>query len=170
MTKPMKLAEAISLLDDAVARAEQIHESTEFDSLEIAEIAKRYWAVKELHDAAKKIITRLYHVSNSYDKGIFPAQLEKRDLDMVRVPELGRSFSIRTNTSASMLDKPKAFEWLRDNGHEDMIQETVNAGTLASFARSLQLDEGIDLPDDIFKVTTFNTVGSAKYTPKEGKG
>lgn len=164
---PMKLAEALEVLDAAVNNVETVHGDTDYDTLEIADIAKRYWALKNMHDDAKKIVTRLFHIVNALDKGIFPAQLEKRDLDMVRVPELARSFSIRSNTSASMLDKDGAMNWLRENGHGDLIQDTVNAGTLASFARNLQIEQGIDLPEDLFKVTSYNSMGSAKYTPKE---
>ena len=166
-TRPANLTEALELLTTVMDAVEKAHEATDYDTMEIADIAKRYWRMKNMHDALKKQVTRLYHIVNSLDKGIFPAQLEKRDLDMVRVPELERSFSIRTNTSASMIDRDAGMKWLRENGHGDLIQDTVNAGTLASFARNLQIEHGIDLPDEIFKVTTFNSMGSAKYKPKD---
>lgn len=158
----------VNLLEDSVDAIVKAHEGTDYDNMEITAIAKEYWRLKGLHDRAKKAVTLVYHIVNAFDKGIFPGQLEKRDLDMIRIPELARSFSIRTNTSASMIDKERAFEWLREHGHGDLVQETVNSGTLASFARSLQIDEGIDLPDDIFKVATYNSIGSAKYNPNKG--
>jgi len=82
------------------------------------------------------------------------------------IPEIMRTEGIKTITldddrirctvnlrwSASMIDKDRGLEWLKENGHGDLIQDTVNAQTLASFARNLEEDEGIDLPDDIFKV------------------
>ena len=165
---PSKLEQAIEALETTCDLAVQAHEATDYDTLEIAELARRFWTLKTLHERADKARKQLYHIVNAIDKGIFPAQLEKRDLDMVRVPELGRSFYSQDKTSASILDKEGGYKWLRENGHEDLIQETVNAGTLASFARNLQIEEGIDLPEDLFKVTTYSTTGSSKYTPKKG--
>lgn len=164
----MKISEIIAELENALDVTIEIHEGSNYDEFEIADIAKRYWQLRGLYEALDKQRKRLYHVVNSLEKGIFPAQLEKRDLDMVRVPELARSFYSQQKTSASILDKEKGYGWLRENGHGDLIQETVNAGTLASFARNLQIEEGIDLPEDLFKVTQYNTIGSSKYTPKKG--
>jgi hypothetical protein len=56
--------------------------------------------------------------------------------------------------SASMLDKEIGMDWLRKNGHGDLIQPTVNAQTLAAFAKNMQEVEGKDLPVEIFKVGT----------------
>ena len=66
--------------------------------------------------------------------------------------------SVSRRFSASMLDKEVGMDWLRKNGHGDLIQPTVNAQTLAAFAKNLQEVEGKDLPVEIFKV------GSIPYT------
>lgn len=60
--------------------------------------------------------------------------------------------------SASMLDKDAGFEWLRENGHGDLITETVNSSTLAAFAKDMQENQGKDLPVEIFKT------GAMPYT------
>ena len=160
------LEEKLDALEKVVEGAEAWMENADFDQMELAEIAKVYWSVKGHRDRAKELATRLYHIQNAFDKGIIPAQFEKREVDMIRVPEMARSFSLRTNTSASMTDREGGMAWLRKNGHEDLIQNTVNAGTLASFARNLLLEEGVELPEEYFKVSTYNSTGSAKYTPK----
>lgn len=66
--------------------------------------------------------------------------------------------SVSRRFSASMLDKDMGFKWLRDNGHGDLIQPTVNAQTLSAFAKNMQEVEGKDLPVEIFKT------GSVPYT------
>lgn len=154
-------------LTDLADRSEEYLKKVEDDlSLKPADMAKAYWAVCNLHDDLKKQLTRLYHVMNALDKAVLPKLFEHHGLDMVRIPELGRSFSIRQMTTASMLDKEQAMEWLRENGHGDLIQETVNAGTLASFIRNMILEEGIEPPEELFKVSTYKTIGSNKYNPK----
>jgi len=52
------------------------------------------------------------------------------------------------------LDKDAGLNWLRANGHEGIIIETVNSSTLSAFAKSQLEEEGVDLPDDIFKIGT----------------
>jgi len=54
--------------------------------------------------------------------------------------------------SAKILDKVKAFAWLRSTGNEGLILETVNAQTLGAFAKG-EVIKGNPLPDDIFQVT-----------------
>lgn len=157
----------IDALSELADKSEKYLKSVEDDmTVKPAEMAKAYWRAKELHDQLKKQLTRLYHVVNAMDKSVMPKLMEHHGVDMVRVPELARSFSIRQMTSASMLDKEGAMSWLRDNGHGDLIQETVNAGTLASFIRNMILEEGIEPPEELFKVNSYKTIGSNKYNPK----
>ena len=56
-----------------------------------------------------------------------------------------------------MPDKSAGMDWLRVTGNEGLIIETVNAQTLAAFAKTQAL-AGSPLPDDTF------TVGVAPYT------
>lgn len=131
-----------------------------------ADLAKNFFYVKEEYDRMEKARKRIYAVKDTLDKFLLPNVLEANGTDMIRVPEIARSFSIRMMSSASMLDKERGFEWLREQGHGDLIQETVNAGTLSSFFRNLLLEEGIEPPDDIFKVSTYKSMSVNKYTPK----
>ena len=56
-----------------------------------------------------------------------------------------------------MVRRDAAMKWLRDNDAGGLIIETVNASTLASFAKERAM-EGKPLPEDTFKV------GTAPYT------
>lgn len=62
--------------------------------------------------------------------------------------------------------KPELFSWLRKEGHGDMIQETVNANTLAAFVReSLDNSEEDELPADLaplVNITRKQAVGLRK--------
>jgi hypothetical protein len=80
----------------------------------------------------------------------------------------GNKFYLTRKVYASAVPekKPDLFSWLRKEGHGDMIQETVNAQTLAAFVREL-LDENEDdkLPEDLdplLNVTKKQTVGMRK--------
>ena len=103
------------------------------------------------------------------DKFILPTKFDASDLDLIRIPELARSFYPTTKYSAKTLDKEELMKWLRDLGQDALISETVNSSTLAGFLKERMLEEGIDPPEEIVQLTTYKSIGSSKYTPKEGK-
>ena len=131
-----------------------------------ATAARALYAIKEAHAQLDASVKSLYHIRDMLDKIIVPAKMDDEGIDMVRVPELARSFSKQSKLSASFVDKEKGYEWLRSIGQGDIIQETVNAGTLASFVRNMILEDGIEPPEDVVKVSPYNTTGINKYTPK----
>lgn len=139
------------------------------ESATAADAAVALFHTREAYDALDAQRKRLYHQKDFLEKGIVPSKMEKEGVDMVRVPELARSFSLQQKMSASFVDKEKGFEWLRSIGQEDIIQETVNASTLTAFCRNLIIEEGIEPPIEVVRVNTYNTTGVSKYTPKGRK-
>jgi len=115
-------------------------------------------------DVARK---RLYAVLNRADKNSVPEALENEGVDKIAIPSLKRSYYVLNRYSASMLDKEGVFSWLREQGAEALITETVNAGTLAAYLKERTIKEGVDPPDELIKFTEYKIVGSSKYTPKQ---
>ena len=70
---------------------------------------------------------------------------------------MSAGFTVNQRWVASMPDKSTGMDWLRVTGNEGLIIETVNAQTLAAFAKTQAL-AGSPLPEDVF------TVGVAPYT------
>jgi hypothetical protein len=62
-----------------------------------------------------------------------------------------------------MTDKQMGFEWLRDNNHGGVIQETVNAQTLGALAKELN-NAGVDLPAPTFttSIMTYTSITKVK--------
>lgn len=163
----MKIEELVALIEETANGVENWYNSVkDAAGNKPSDIAKAYWHIKTNHEELDKQRKRIYHVMDALDKYLLPKIMEENGMDMLRIPELGRSFSVRNVLSASMIDREAGIEWLRDNGHGDIVQETVNAGTLASFMRNLVLEEGIDPPEEIFKISTYNKTNTTKYTPK----
>lgn len=149
------------------ARARVWADKVEADSsIPPAEIAVHFLRIKEAHEALDTAITGLYKVYEALDKHILPARIEDSGTDLIRVPSVARSFSVRNMLSASMVDKELAFKWLRSIGQQDLIQETVNAGTLAAFCRNLILEKNEEPPAEAVKLSPYKKIGINKYTPK----
>jgi hypothetical protein len=70
----------------------------------------------------------------------------------ITLPDIGR-VTVNVRWSASMLNKERGMEWLRETGNDGLIITTVNAQTLSSFAKEMAL-EGMPLPEELFKVGT----------------
>ena len=65
-------------------------------------------------------------------------------------------------TDGSLADKVAGMGWLRDEGHGDLIQETVNASSLSAFAKSYIEETGKDLPADLFKLSNLRYTSVTK--------
>lgn len=140
------------------------HKSIDLSALGVA----MYWSKNTYEDIDEKS-KKLYHFSDMLNKFLLPERMKEQNTDGFRVPEIARSFSIVEKTSASFVDKEKGLEWLREIGQGDMVQETVNAGTLASFCRNMLLEQGLEPPADVVKVSTYSTTSMTKYRPKKGE-
>ena len=119
---------------------------------------------KEHYEAVLKEVNKLYGRVG----GMIPAKMEEDEIDKVSVPELERTFYPKVRYSASMVDKGAAMEWLRKHDAGSLIQETVNANTLASYLKDHMLETGEEPPDALFNFSSFVQTGSSKYRPKPG--
>ena len=113
--------------------------------------------VKELLDDAKNVKTNFQKQFDAIRLGVLPEKMEDDDTSNITVKDVGRAV-VKSDIYFSILaeNRDECYQWLRDNGHGDLIKETVNAGTGKSFAKEM-IKEGKPLPE-IFKVTPFTSV------------
>jgi hypothetical protein len=129
---------------------------------DVPEILKMWNATKTHYEAAdemrKKVFASIEHLSRT----IIPEVMDEKDIKTITLADIGYRFTVASKISCSMVDKNAGHEWLRGNGAEALIQPTVNASTLASFAKSYVADHGKDLPPDIFKISTMRYTSATK--------
>ena len=112
-----------------------------------------------VEDLSKKLSALRKHVDAlSYE--ILPTMFSNQDVKTIKLDNIGR-VTVNVRWTASMLNKEKGMEWLRTSGNEGLIIETVNAMTLASFAKTETL-AGKPLPDHLFKVGTAQHMSITK--------
>lgn len=133
---------------------------------ELSEILMAYYRTREAYDALDAQRKRLYHIKDALDKKLVPQAFESSKQSKTTIPEINCTFYTLTKYSASILDKPKGYEWLRGNGLSEIITETVNAGTLASALKSFVEENAIDPPGDLFKFNSYLTTGMSKTNTK----
>ena len=127
---------------------------------DISTTVAHYAALRDTVDDLKAKVNALQKHVDSLSYEIIPTLFMNHNVKTITVNDVGR-VSINVRWTASMLDKTKGLEWLRTSGNEGVIQETVNAMTLASFAKTETL-AGKPLPEHIFKVGTAQHVSITK--------
>ena len=93
--------------------------------------------------AAKETKEKVDHLS----KVTIPEILEAMGAESAKVPGVGTVF-LQNKVFAYVRaeDRDRFHDWLRENGHDDLIKETVYPATLTAFAKE-QLEQGTALPE-----------------------
>lgn len=142
--------------------------------------------VRENGDLALELVTVyivLRMIKNHLDEAmkLVDAQIDR--LSKTAIPEAFEREGAKTITTLdgdrvtvteklyASIPAPKreeAFNWLRDNGHESLIVQTVNSSSLSAFAKA-ELELGRDLPDGLFTTHLQNSVSltASKKTKQE---
>jgi len=103
---------------------------------------------------AQKAILEAKH--DALRLGLVPSAMEDDNITTISINGIGR-VTLAADVYASILaaNRPKAYQWLRDNKHGDVIKETVNSGTLKALVKSIIKKGEETIPEELFKVTPF---------------
>lgn len=150
------IAQIAEALEGAVSNAQAaFNDLKKGDPDEMIRVFVRVGEDYERLDAARKALNALLEgVSRNY----IPELLEERSIKTISLDDIKKRITVSLRISCSITDKDKGFQWLRENDAGSLIQPTVNAGTLSSFAKQYMEEKGKELPADIFKMS------SMKYT------
>jgi len=113
----------------------------------VGHFAKLRDAVRGLQDK----MTLLQKHIDMMSQELLPTLFGNQDVKTIKIDNIG-TVTINDRWTASMPDRAKGMEWLRETGNEGLIIETVSAQTLGAFAKELAL-KGDPLPGEVFKVT-----------------
>jgi hypothetical protein len=92
--------------------------------------------LKEVDEALKKLTTET-----------LPKCMDDSEVEKFTVEGVGTIFTqIKVYAYVKKENEEKFHEWLRENGHGDLIKSYVFPATLSSFAKE-QLEAGAELPD-----------------------
>ena len=94
-----------------------------------------YAAFRDLLDSLKERTSALERHAQSLSYQTLPTMFTNQNVKTINVVGVGR-VTINVRWNATMHDKEQGMEWLRATGNGGLIIETVNAGTLTSFARA----------------------------------
>jgi hypothetical protein len=122
---------------------------------DIPSIVKHFSALRTEYRALKDKLDKLENEVNDLSYNLIPTMFDAQHVKTIKLDDIGR-VTVNQRWTASMPDKELGMGWLRGSGNGGLIIETVNAQTLAAFAKDKALG-GEPLPDSLF------TVGQAPY-------
>jgi len=127
----------------------------------IAELAQAMRDVKACYDDTKAQNSEVYKEFDFLRLTLVPNMMEEMGLSSTNVTGVGR-LTITSDLHASIpaAVREEGYEWLRENGHGDLIKPTVNASTFKAFCKE-QIREGEELPE-CFKVEAFDRASLTK--------
>lgn len=114
-------------------------------------IIRHYDDLRKATEQIKEARKALDGIEEHLSREDVPDILRDNKIKTITVEGVGR-VTISHRWSASMLDKEAGIRWLKDHDMAGIVQETVNAQTLAAHAKALMEGPGTELPADIFKV------------------
>ena len=125
--------------------------------MDIKELAAKLLDAKTTQNSLKQQLSDNSKVVNKLQAELIAA-LEGAKLESVRT--LGHSFTNIPKLNVTKSNEIALFDWLRANGYEGAVKETVHPQTLTRIVTESMEESGI-LPDGV-ETSTFNVISMRK--------
>ncbi len=123
----------------------------------VISLARAYVVLYKLNESVEAFDKAFSALFERYKKELIPAAFEQAGIPSLPLDEGMRvGTSYRTFASIRPDEKERAYAWLRKN-YPDIIQPTVNSSTLSSLAKTMQEEDNLELPSDLFNVALVPT-------------
>lgn len=120
-------------------------------------LARAYVVLYKLNEKVEEFDKAFSLLFEKYKKELIPAAFEQAGIPSLPLDEGVRvGTSYRTFASIRPEEKVRAYDWLREK-YPDVITAVVNSSTLSSLAKSLQEEDNVELPSDLFNVALVPT-------------
>lgn len=113
--------------------------------------------IRDLDAAFSEIKQRL-----AYAKEVsMPKRMDDEECKTFNTEDFRVTRTAKLFASIPSDNQEAAYQWLRDNGYEALIKETVNASSLSGAAKEM-MENGNELPEDLFKCHVKDSVSITK--------
>lgn len=134
----------------------------EYDGKTAADLAREMKKVGTALDDAATAKTALQERYDFLRMQALPTRMEDEGLEILRIDGVGRvSLTSDMWISIAAQSKNKAYEWLEQSGHGDIIVPQVNASSLKAMIKKCVVD-GVPIPTDLFKIQPYTRASITK--------
>lgn len=160
-----KIIEEMAVVDTAMhqllAEADAVEKLAKA-STDLPNILKLFKQLRDANERLEVSRKKFNTFLDFFSRNIIPDMMQEQGVKTISLDDIGYRFTVSVKMNASMADKAAGMNWLRNEGHGDLIQETVNASSLSAFAKSYIEETGKDLPADLFKLSNLRYTSVTK--------
>lgn len=138
------------------------NEFSQYDGLTLVQLIEAMYELQKKKESLEDDLKALNKVYDFLRITKVPAKMDEDGVDRISVAGVGRvSLTADMHVSVKADMKEKFYEWLRDNGRSDLLQETVNPSTLKAAVKGMY-KKGEEIPDDLLNVSPFTRASITK--------
>jgi hypothetical protein len=134
-----------------------------YSAMSIPDCAKEMVRIQGEIDEIKSLQLKSRQAEfNALKFAIIPEKMTDQEIKTITVEGVGRITVLETIGVSTVKEmKLELYEWLKENGAEALIGETINSSTLAAFIRE-RIGSGLDYPVDCLNVKFNNMISITK--------
>lgn len=138
------------------------NEFAEYDKMTLVELVREMKMVQSAKESAEDVVKSLNKKFDFLRITKIPQVMEDEGIQRLSVDGVGRvSLTADMHVSVKEGQKDAFYDWLRDNGREDLIQPTVNSSTLKATVKNM-VKQGEEFPDQLLNVNPFTRASITK--------
>lgn len=122
---------------------------------ELAPALRFYKAAKDAYDIFELQRKKIGELLEGLSRNTIPEMMVEAEVRTITLDDIGYRFTVSHRWSCTIQDKDAGIPWLKANGYEALVFETVNAQTLAGWAKKMVEEEGKEPEPSIFKTGTM---------------
>lgn len=138
------------------------NEFSRYDTLTLVALIESMYSIQQRKEELDSQLKALNKEFDFLRITKIPAKMEEDGVDRISVAGIGRvSLTSDMHVSIKADQKEAFYDWLRDNGRGDLIQESVNASTLKATVKNM-FKSGEDIPEELLNVSPFTRASITK--------
>lgn len=138
------------------------NEFVEYDKMTLVELVREMRNIQSAKESAEDVVKALNKRFDFLRITKIPQVMEDEGIQRLSVDGVGRvSLTADMHVSVKEGQKDAFYDWLRDNGREDLIQPTVNSSTLKATVKNM-VKQGEEFPDQLLNVNPFTRASITK--------
>lgn len=139
-----KMVDRISRLTSIVSEIQKEEDTVQ--------LLKDYKFILDQHETLNAKRKKLFAALEFVSRNVIPEIFMDKGVKSMNLDDIGL-FVVGANYSVKVLDDDKSKEWLKANGGEDLIKQTVNSSSLKAWMKAFKEEKGVSPPDDIYAET-----------------
>lgn len=126
-----------------------------YDNMGLPDLARALMDLQAQKDFLKEQGSDIQKDIDVLTMSIIPELMADQEIATITIDDVGR-LQVKADAYVSVLasNRDEMHDWMRDNGHESMIKDTVHAGTLKAWTKA-QVKSGEEYPQHLIRFEAY---------------